>query len=404
MATVYPVKKGCRIVSYKFKAYLGKDENQKQIFRCTTWIPPEELTGAKRSREAQKAADQWEAELKAQGAAAAKKQQERKKQEQGLTFPQFVQSVWIPLEIENGEKKAGTVTFYKSMTKIMCDYFQDKPLISITATDIQLYFKYLRTERKGQKGVGMSSKSLRHQYSTLKLIFQNAYQRDLLERNPMDKVSAPKLEKHPVDALSEREAKMFFYALSQEKDLEFRCILQVLITTGLRRGECMGLKWKDIDLSEGTIHVVRNVTYSSGNGIVLGTPKTVYSNRLIPLIQATSDLLKQYRQKIGQEHPGADLREAFLFPNTTSIYQPRDPNTVTRRLKRFMKKHGLPDLSPHDLRHSCATLLLASGADVKSVQEILGHSDASTTLNFYVKANMQQMKKSVNKMGEVFQI
>ena len=86
------------------------------------------------------------------------------------------------------------------------------------------------------------------------------------------------------------------------------------------------------------------------------------------------------------------------------IYFPKDPNAVTRRVKRFMKNSGLPDLSPHDLRHSCATLLLSQGADIKSVQEILGHSDASTTLNFYVKSNIQQMRSATDKLSTAFNL
>ena len=75
---------------------------------------------------------------------------------------------------------------------------------------------------------------------------------------------------------------------------------------------------------------------------------------------------------------------------------------MTHRVKHFMKVNGLPDMSPHDLRHSCATLLLSSGADVKSVQEILGHTNASTTLNFYVKADINQMQAATNKLAAAF--
>ena len=87
----------------------------------------------------------------------------------------------------------------------------------------------------------------------------------------------------------------------------------------------------------------------------------------------------------------------FLFPSQSSPYQPHDPTYITKHMKRFMKRIGLPDMSPHDLRHTCASLLLQSGADIKSVQDILGHADASTTLNFYVRASIEAMRVSTQK-------
>ena len=97
-------------------------------------------------------------------------------------------------------------------------------------------------------------------------------------------------------------------------------------------------------------------------------------------------------------------KNAFVFPGKTGLFAPRDPNAITKRVKRFMKRSGFPDLSPHDLRHSCATLLLSQGADIKSVQEILGHADASTTLNFYVKSDIRQMKAATEKYAAAFNL
>lgn len=137
-----------------------------------------------------------------------------------------------------------------------------------------------------------------------------------------------------------------------------------------------------------TLDVRRNVTYSPEKGNVVDTPKTDSSIRMIPILPFLAAALMEYR--------------TLECPSDRGENIPRTPNAVTHRVKRFMKANGLPDMSPHDLRHSCATLLLGSGADIKSVQEILGHSNASTTLNFYVRSDLQQMKAATDKFANVF--
>lgn len=233
------------------------------------------------------------------------------------------------------------------------------------------------------------------------MIFAYAQKQEIILKNPMDKVDPPKLAKKQIDAFSPESAKVFFSALN-ECPLDFRCMLHLMITTGIRRGECIGLKWRDIDETRSLVKIERNVTYTAKSGITVSTPKTSASLRTIPLMSSTLKLLNALKAQRMAEHPNTILDDSFIFPGENSIFAPRDPAAVTQRVKRFMRSNGLPDMSPHDLRHSCATLLLSSGADVKSVQEILGHTNASTTLNFYVKADINQMQAASGKMAAVF--
>jgi len=224
---------------------------------------------------------------------------------------------------------------------------------------------------------------------------------ELILKNPMDKVDKPRLQKHKVDALSEEEAKKFFAALNN-CPLDFRCMLHLLITTGIRRGECIGLKWRDIDEVRSVIRIERNVSYTKESGIIVSTPKTAASMRVIPIMTSTLAMLNSLKRQMQRENPNMIIEDAFIFPGEASIFSPRDPAAVTQRVKRFMKANNLPDMSPHDLRHSCATLLLSSGADIKSVQEILGHTNASTTLNFYIRTDLNQMQTATNKLASAF--
>ncbi len=163
-------------------------------------------------------------------------------------------------------------------------------------------------------------------------------------------------------------------------------------------------QWRDVDTAHALLHVERHVTHTTAQGTVVSSPKTTASVRAVPLLDSMLSLLCQLRTQQQKNFPDVVLEESFLFHGQAGPFSPRDPNAVTRRVKRFMKRHGLPDLSPHDLRHSCATLLLGSGADIKSVQEILGHTNASNTLNFYVRPDPKQMQAAANKMAEAFRL
>ncbi len=398
MASIIPNSKDGKIVSYKFKACVGRDDCGKQVFRCATWKVPQGLVPSKVAKQVEKAAAMWEQEAKAEyekDLLDAERARQREIAKCKTDFVYFVKKVWFPICIEDGEHKAKTVSFYNDTTKNITAYFEGANLQKITAAEIQKFIIYLRTEKS------FSPRNVHHHYRTLNMIFAYAVRQEILLKNPMDKVDPPKLVRSEIDALSQEQAAEFFKEI-HDCPLDFRCLLTLLITTGLRRGECVGLQWRDIDEQNLLLRVQRNVTYTTKTGIVVNTPKTAKSRRPIPIMDTTLRLLLLLKQSRLRECPDTDIESSFIFPGEKGIYEPKDPNAVTRRVKRFMTAHGLPDLSPHDLRHSCATLLLSSGADIKSVQEILGHTNANTTLNFYVRSDIQQMKAATNKMAVAF--
>lgn len=321
-----------------------------------------------------------------------------------LKLKEFVLDIWYPLEIDNGENKPTTLSFNRSMSKYLIDYFKEAELNSIKQTDIELCLKYYRCTYKQRTGkIGMSPKTLKHIYFTMKRIFNSALKRQYITINPMDLVSPPRLPKKEVDALSEQELEVFCKAISKASERE-KCMLTLFITTGIRRGECVGLIWEDIDFKNQELHIQRNVTRSAGNGVVIGSPKTYGSIRSIPLSDNTLKCLEEYKRQQEIKFSNTDLQSAFIFCGKKGPYIPCDPTSVTRKVKSFMVKNDLPAYSSHDLRHSFATHTLANGGDIKSLQNLLGHLDASTTLNFYSRSDMKQMRTAANKFTSAYNL
>lgn len=398
MAAITPNFKDGKIISYKFRAFVGRNGNGKQIFRCTTWQVPRGLTTNKADKAARKAAEEWEQLAREEYEKDVLEPERARIREiaSGKTdFVRFTLDEWFPICIDNGEHRPKTVAFYSGNVKNIVEYFKGYTIQQMSATDIQKFIIYLRTEKN------FAPQNVHHHYRTINMIFAFAMKQEIILKNPMDKVDKPRLQKKKVDALSEEEAKEFFAAIDK-CPLDFRCLLYLLITTGMRRGECIGLKWRDVDETRSLIRIERNVTYTKKSGIVVNAPKTAASMRVIPIMQSSLNLLRQLKIQQQRENPNTIIEDAFIFPGESSIFSPRDPDAVTRRVKRFMKSNSLPDMSPHDLRHSCATLLLSSGADIKSVQEILGHTNASTTLNFYIRTDLNQMQTATNKLAAAF--
>ena len=179
---------------------------------------------------------------------------EREIDSKRIEFAQFVNDVWFPLCINDGEHKQSTVEFYRATLKRIIEHFKGKYIQEITSTDIQKFLIYLRTTCRTKRGNPFSDKTVRHSYCILVLIFNYAEDEEYILKNPMRKIDCPKLTKKKVCALKPDEAKKFF-ALLPQQPADFKCMLYLLITSGLRRGELLGLQWHDIDFNRCTIDI-----------------------------------------------------------------------------------------------------------------------------------------------------
>lgn len=172
------------------------------------------------------------------------------------------------------------------------------------------------------------------------------------------------------------------------------------VTTGMREGELLGLRWQDIDLENLTLYVRMNAQEAK-RGFILAEAKTAYSRRNIKLSKLAVVVLRHHQEQQAEEREA--LGEAWnaaldlAFPNTIGGVMIPD-NLVKRSFKRLVAQAGFaPEMRFHDLRHTAATILLSRGVNVKVVSEMLGHADIAITLRIYahVIPNMQQVAADV---------
>lgn len=168
----------------------------------------------------------------------------------------------------------------------------------------------------------------------------------------------------------------------------------ICLSSGMRIGEICGLKWSDVDVLEGVIHIRHTLQriYIIEDGekhteLLLDTPKTINSSRDIPMSSELLKIMKQFNKVVNPEY--------FVISNDAN---PIEPRTYRNYYKKLCKKLNLPELKFHGLRHSFATRCIESNSDYKTVSVILGHSNISTTLNLYVHPNKEQKKKCIDKM------
>ena len=176
----------------------------------------------------------------------------------------------------------------------------------------------------------------------------------------------------------------------EEESIKYETYFKLVIATGMRRGECCGLKWSDINWRERSIHIQRNVVKVTGEDIIVKETKTSSGDRYVYFSPEMESLLREYLRECEWETEAHDERKLteddYIF-RRHGLPLPMTPTTFTWRFKLILKKHGLPEkLNVHSLRHTNASLLIANGTDVATVAGLLGHSQPSTTLDIYTHA------------------
>jgi integrase len=229
---------------------------------------------------------------------------------------------------------------------------------------------------------GLSSRTVQYLHALLHKALKQALRWELVPRNVATAVDPPRLHREEIQPLSPTQARAFL-AAAREDRLEALYVLA--IHCGLRQGELLGLRWEDIDLEAGTLQVRRTLTAAKGER-TFTVPKTVKSRRKVKLTAGAIDALIRHKQRQIEEREhlaGLWQAQGLIFASGVGTPINRH-NLLHRSFKPLLEKAGLPhSVRFHDLRHTCATLLLGKSVHPKLVQELLGHSNVSITLDTY---------------------
>jgi len=244
----------------------------------------------------------------------------------------------------------------------------------------------------------LSGKYVRYHYMILYSAFEQAVEWKILAESPMKGVKAPIAQKKEQNVLEPEDVNAY---LSKIEDDIYYPLIYTALWTGMRRGELLGLRWRDVDLQAKTIHVTQALRWVDGK-CTFGDVKTEKSRRAISISDSVVNILYQVKEKQDKVRETKEYQDHDLvFCNDDGT--PRCPSTVTHRFKDITSAAGYPDIRLHDTRHTHATLLLKQGVHPKVVQERLGHANIATTLEIYSHVLPDMQEEAVLKLENILQ-
>lgn len=299
---------------------------------------------------------------------------------------------WLDAWLSTARLRVAPSTFrgYGAVARSINAHVGDVPLGSLTPSDVERMTAAIVAAGRTGRTAGMTRKVLR-------LALRQAMRDGLIVRNVAAEARSPRVEPFAARTLTAPEARRL---LDATRDDELGALWTLLVATGLRQGEALGLAWPDVDLAAGTLTVRRALGRGWDGRLALAAPKSERSRRTIALPRIARDALD--RQKVRQDAARATVgsawqdRDGLVF--TDAVGRPLVGRHVTPVLRTALARAGLPAIRCHDLRHTAATLQLAAGVPLATISRTLGHSTLTITADLYAAVTPDLRREAADAM------
>lgn len=356
--------------SYQIRVGVGYKPDGTQISRSMTWSPAPGMSERQIEKELNRQAVIFEEECKSRSAG-------------GMVKFEIFAEEWFS-EYAKPNLRNTTFNFLYHQRLRVYRAIGDTSMEKITVRQLQEFINSLSKDGANEvNGKPLSPKTVRHVLSLVSDIFAYAVRMGIARENPCVRVVLPKLVRKEKKIYTVEETVRLMELLRKEP-VKYRAFFFLLIYSGCRRGELLGLEWQDVDFANCLISIRRTSCYTPDRGTYTDTTKTEQSKRTLKLPQEVMDILCELRE--------FQLRQADIFGDkwvesgrlfTKENGEPQHPNTSYHWLEKFCARNGLPFYGLHSFRHLFASLLVSNGVDIVTVSGVLGHSAVSTTSNIY---------------------
>lgn len=307
----------------------------------------------------------------------------------------------IGLKEERGLKHS-TIKRYRELTSRIYPAIGHIKLCDLRVSHLNDFYTALSKEGTNiRTGGKLSAKTIIEHHRLISTILEQAFKERLIVFNISRQAQLPRTEKREVNYFQPEQIEQIRNALVNEPAM-WKMLTHLLLITGARRGEILGLKWDKVEFNKNRIYICNNVLYSSDKGIYEDTPKTEKSKRYIVLPSETIKELKEYKVIQGKEffkQGIPQLKNGFVFSQYNG--KPLHPDSVTTYLNRLSKKYNLPHLNAHAFRHTMASLLYFNGVDSVSISQRLGHAQVSTTANIYAHVMEKADQRNADILSDI---